>query len=109
MVKRVGAGLAVIQVGRRNPFGVTIFELAGGPALFGQWVVAAAPKRETVDVGGTALGVARDVVDFGEVAGDVAVREGTSTVLGVRAASYFARFLTAGARKSTPGTCRSPY
>ena len=84
MVKRVGAGLAVIQVGRRNPFGVTIFELAGGPALFGQWVVAAAAKREIVDVGGTASGVARDVVDFGELAGDVAVREGTSTVLGVQ-------------------------
>jgi hypothetical protein len=55
---------------------------AGGPALFGEPVVAA-PQREIVDVGGVAFRPRGDVVDFGEVARHVAVGERTAAVLGM--------------------------
>jgi hypothetical protein len=41
----VGAGLAVVEVGWWDPFGVVVVVFAGGPALFGERVVAAGRSR----------------------------------------------------------------
>jgi hypothetical protein len=49
-VERVGAGATVVEVWGRDPFGVAVVVFPGGPALFGQWVVAAAAERQVVDV-----------------------------------------------------------
>jgi hypothetical protein len=35
VVKAVGAGLAVVKMGRRDPFGGAVFAFSGRPALFG--------------------------------------------------------------------------
>ena len=73
MVVGIGAGLAVVEVWWGEPFGVAVLVFAGGPALFGQGVVAAAAECQIVDVGGVAFGVGRAVADFGEIARHVAV------------------------------------
>ena len=73
MVVGVGAGLAVVEVWWGDPFGVAVLVFAGGPALFGEWVVAAAAECQIVDVGGVGFGPRGDVVDFGVLARHVAV------------------------------------
>src|SRR5882762_5498070 len=72
VVVGVGAGLAVVEMRRRGPFGLAAMVLAGGPALFGEFVVGAAAKSQVVDVGDRVYGVAVAVVDFAEIARDVA-------------------------------------
>ena len=44
VVVGVGAGLAVVEVWWWDPFGVAVGVFAGGPALFGEFVVGAAAK-----------------------------------------------------------------
>src|SRR5271169_198706 len=80
----IGAGLAVVEVGWWNPFGVAGFQLAGAPGAAGdEFVVWAAALGQVVHVCGPALGVVGHVVHFGEVAGHIAIGKRTATVLGV--------------------------
>ena len=83
MVEVVDAGLAVVEVGWWDPFGVAVGVFSGGPALFGEAVVGSAGQGQGVDVGATGARPAVDVVDLGPVAGDVATRLGAATVLGM--------------------------
>jgi hypothetical protein len=83
VVVGVDARPAVIKMRWWDPFGDAVLVFPCGPALFGQWVVAAAAERQIVDVGGAALGVGRDVVNFGEVARDIAIGKRAAAVLGV--------------------------
>jgi hypothetical protein len=72
VVETVGAGLAAVEVRGRDPFGASVGEFAGDPALFCQAVVRFAGERQLVDVGAPARGPLGDVVDLGEVAGGIA-------------------------------------
>ena len=73
MVEGVGAWLAAVEVRWRDPFGVAVGAFSGSPAAGSQEsVVGAAGQGEVVDVGGVALCVVGDVVDFAVVAADVA-------------------------------------
>lgn len=83
MVERIDARLSAVEVWWWDPFGLAVAVFAGGPALFGEFVVGAAAKGQVVDVGDRVYGVAVAVVDFAEVAGDVAVGKRTPTVFGV--------------------------
>ena len=80
----VNPRLAVVQVRRRDPFGVAVLIFAGGPALFGQGVVAAAAERDVVDVGGVGFRPGCHVMDFGEVSRHIAARRRAATILGVQ-------------------------
>ena len=84
MVEGVDAGLAVVEVGWWDPFGVAVGVFAGGPALFGESVVRAAGEGELVDVGAVVLCPGVDVVDLGVIAWDVAAWDGAATVFGVQ-------------------------
>src|SRR5437588_9440069 len=84
VVVGVGCGLAVVQMWWWDPFGVAVVVFAGGPVLFGQWVMTAAGQGEVVDVGGVAVGVGVGVVDFAVIAGHLAVGEGAAAVFGVQ-------------------------
>ena len=84
MVVGVGAGLAVVEVGRWDPLGVAVLVFAGGPALLSELVVRAAGQGQVVDVGVAALGPWCEVVGFGEVAGYVAAGVGAAAVFGVQ-------------------------
>src|ERR1700735_415624 len=83
MMERVRSGLPVIQVRRRDPFGVALAIFAGGPALFGEFVVGAAGQGEVIDVGGVSFSPRADMMDLGEIARDVAVGERAAAVFGV--------------------------
>ena len=62
-------------MGWRYPFGCPGVKFSGGPAAGGEFpVVGLAGEGEFVDVGQTAGGPFGDMVDLGEVAGDVAAR-----------------------------------
>ncbi len=74
MMKSVDTWAPSVQVRRRDPFGFALAVFAGAPAFFGKGMVAAAAEGELVDVGGAALGVGDDVVDFAVVTLDVAAR-----------------------------------
>ncbi|BBX06360.1 hypothetical protein MAIC_11630 [Mycolicibacterium aichiense] len=69
---------------RRCPFGVTVGELTGGPAVvFDQEVVAFAGQGEIVDVGAAAVfPIFGRVVDVAVVAVDGAAGCGAATVFG---------------------------
>ena len=84
MVVGVGAGLAVVEVGWWDPFGVAMGIFAGGPALFGELVVGVAGQGEVVDVGDGVGGVGVAVVGFAEVGGHGAARERAPAVFGVQ-------------------------
>jgi hypothetical protein len=84
VVEGVGSGLAVVEVGWRDPFGVTVFVFASGPALFGEGMVAAAAERQAVDVGGAALGVWGEVMDPAVIAGHGAARMRTPAIFGIQ-------------------------
>jgi hypothetical protein len=60
----------MVEVRGWHPLGVAVLVLAGGPALFCQWVVAAAAERQVVDVGAVAFAVGRAVMDFRVIARD---------------------------------------
>jgi hypothetical protein len=75
MMERVGAGLAAVEVWWGDPFGVAVVVFAGGPALFGEFVVGAAGQGEIVDVGDRVGGVGVVVMGFAEVGGHAAARE----------------------------------
>ena len=85
MVEGVGAGLAVVELRRWNPFGAPVGRFAGDPALFGQSVVGFAGKGQIVDVGAPAGGPLGDVVDFALVAGRITTGGAAATVFGVTA------------------------
>jgi hypothetical protein len=71
----------------RDPFGVAVRAFSGGPAAgFKQPMVWSAGEGEVVHVGGAAVGVLVDMVDFAEVTGYVAAGCATPTVLGVHVA-----------------------
>jgi hypothetical protein len=53
--------------------------------LVGEFVVGATGKAEVVDVGDRVGGVGVAVVDFAEVAGDIAAGKGAVTILGMNA------------------------
>src|ERR1700761_6243828 len=82
-MERVDPGLAVVEVRRGDPFGVAVGVFAGGPAVRGEFVVRAAAESQVVDVGDGVGGVGVGVVDFAEVGGHGAAREGAATVFGV--------------------------
>src|ERR1700761_2293632 len=84
VVVGVGAGLAVVEMGRWDPLCVAPRVFAGDPALVGEFVVGAAAKRQVVDIGDGVGGVAVAVVDFAEIAGHGAAGEGAATILGVQ-------------------------
>ena len=71
-MERVYAGPPMVEVRGWDPLGVAVLVLAGGPALFCQWVVTAAAERQVVDVGAVAFAVGRAVMDFRVIARDVA-------------------------------------
>src|ERR1700761_9028166 len=79
----VDAWLAVVEVRWGDPFGVAVVVFAGGPALLGEIVIGAAAKSQVVDVGDGIGGVGVGVVDFAEVGGHGAAREGAAAVFGV--------------------------
>src|ERR1700735_3646819 len=84
VVVGVGAGLAVVEVGWWDPFGLAVVVFAGGPALVGHCVVGVAGQGEGVDVGDGVGGIRVAVVDLAEVAGHLAVGEGAPPILGVQ-------------------------
>ena len=87
VVVGVGAGLAVVEVGWWNPFGVAGFQLAGAPGAAGdEFVVWAAALGQVVHVCGPALGVVGDMVDLAVVAGYLAAGVSTPTIFGVQQA-----------------------
>jgi hypothetical protein len=45
MAVRIGAGLAVVEVRRWDPFGISALVFAGSPALLGDFVLGAAGQR----------------------------------------------------------------
>jgi hypothetical protein len=75
--------LAVVEMWWWDPFGDAVSAGAGGPALFGEFVVGAAGQGEVVDVGDVGFGPSGDVVDLGEVAGHVAAWGCAAAVFGV--------------------------
>jgi hypothetical protein len=76
------AGLPIIQVRRRDPFGVASGVGAGGPAFFDASVVGSAGQGEVVDVGAVGLGPSLDVVYLAVVRGCVAAGLGAPAILG---------------------------
>jgi hypothetical protein len=82
VVVGVGAGLAVVEVGWWDPFGLAVGVFAGGPALVGHCVVGVAAEGEGVDVGDGVGGVGVAVVDLAQIARHGAAGEGAATVLG---------------------------
>ena len=83
MMERVDSGLAVVEVGWWDPFGVAVGVFSGGPTLFGELVVGATAKAEVVDVGDGVGGVGVVVVGLAQIAGHGAAGERTPTVFGV--------------------------
>jgi hypothetical protein len=83
-VEPVNTWLAMIKVRWWKPFGVAVVVFAGGPALFCELVVGSAAEGQVVDIGFPAFSPGRAVVNFGVVAGHVAAREATPTVLGIQ-------------------------
>ena len=51
MVEGVGSGLALVEVGWGDPFGVAAGVFAGDPALVEEFVIGWAGEGELVDVG----------------------------------------------------------
>jgi hypothetical protein len=74
VVEGVDARLPAVEVWWWDPFGVAVCVFAGGPALFGEFVVGAAGQGEVVDVGDGVDGVGVAVVGFAEVSGHGAAR-----------------------------------
>jgi hypothetical protein len=80
-----GAGLAVVEVRWRDPFGVAVGAFSGGPAAgFDQPMMGSAGEGEVVHARGPTCRELVDVVDFAEVAGHVAAGRCTATVLRVQ-------------------------
>jgi hypothetical protein len=64
-MEAVGAGLAAIEVGWGDPFGVAVGAFPGGPAPgFHQWVMRSAAQGQLVDVGLFDVGPLLDVMNF---------------------------------------------
>ena len=84
VVVGVGAGLSAVEVCGWEPFGVAVGVFAGGPALFGEWVVGTAGQAEVVDVGDGVGGVGIIVVDLAPVGRHRAAGEGAATISGVQ-------------------------
>ena len=80
----VQAVLAAVEMRRWDPFGLAVGVFAGGPALFGEWVIGAAGQREGVDVGDRVVAIRVTVVGLAEVAGDGAAGERAATISGVQ-------------------------
>ena len=80
MVVGVGAGLAAVEVGWWDPFGLAVVVFAGGPAVVGHCVVGVAAEGEGVDVGDGVGGVAVAVVGFAQIAGHGAAGDRKSVV-----------------------------
>ena len=74
----------MVEVWWWDPFGLAVAVFAGGPALFGEFVVGAAAKSQVVDIGDGVGGVGVAVVGFAEIAGHGAAGEGAATILGVQ-------------------------
>ena len=55
MMECVDTRLAMVEMRRWDPFGVAVGAFAGGPTLFGEFVVGAAGKGQVVDVSNTGL------------------------------------------------------
>ena len=64
MMEGVGSWLAVVQMRRRDPFGVAVGAFSGGPVFVDESVVGSAGEGELVDVGGVGSGPPFDVMDF---------------------------------------------
>jgi hypothetical protein len=90
-------------VWRWDPLGVATLVFAGGPALFGQRVVATAAERQIVDIGGVALGVGRAVVGFAPVARHVTAGVRTPAVLGVDVQVGYWLFLAPRSSRASAG------
>ena len=71
MVEVIGAA-DKRKLRRRNPFGISVGQLAGLPPLVEQFVVGRAREGQSVDVGMTHAGPLVDMMDFASVAGNVA-------------------------------------
>ena len=67
MVERVGAGLAVVEMRWRDPFGVTPGVFAGGPAAVEEFVVGSASQGELVDIGATGGGPLPYMMDLAAI------------------------------------------
>ncbi|CPS38645.1 Uncharacterised protein [Mycobacteroides abscessus] len=66
----IRAGLAGVEVRRRNPFGNPVTAaFSGGPALLKQPMVWAAGEGQIVDVGGPVVALVIDVMNLAEVTG----------------------------------------
>lgn len=85
MMKSIGARPALIQMRRRNPLGITLGVLAGGPAAGSKHaMVRPTGEGQVVDVGGVTPGVVGDVVNLAVVAGNGAARGRAAAVVGVQ-------------------------
>jgi len=71
-VVEVISAAAKWKLRRRNPFGVTVGQLAGLPPLVEQFVVGRAREGQSVDVGISAVDPLVDMMDLASVAGNVA-------------------------------------
>jgi hypothetical protein len=78
------SGLAVVEVWWGDPFGLAVAVFAGGPALFGEFVVGAAGQGEVVDIGDRVGGVAVAVVGLAQVARHAAAGKRTTAIPGVQ-------------------------
>src|SRR5271156_7222846 len=83
-MKGVDPRLPPVEMRRWDPLGVAVGIFAGGPALFGEFVVGAAGQGEVVDVGDGVGGVGVAVVGLAEVGGHAAAGERASAVFGVQ-------------------------
>src|SRR5690348_7570150 len=84
MMEGVGSRLPAIEMRRRYPFGIAVSAFSGSPALLEKPVVGSAGHGELVDVGAVRPGPIFDVVDLAVIAGHVAARMRTPTVLGIQ-------------------------
>jgi hypothetical protein len=70
-------------------FAVAVF--AGGPTLFGEFVVGVATESQVVDSGDRIGGIAIAVMDLAQIARHGAAGEGAPTILGTNASVVHSR------------------
>jgi len=96
MVIVVGPGLAVVEVRRWNPLGLTVGELHCPPAFINQFMVRLTGQRQPVDVRLAAAGPVVVVMNFGPVSGYIAAWGGAAAILRVEDQSLVRRGYSTG-------------
>src|SRR6202012_434896 len=96
MVVVVGCRLAVIEMGRRDPLGVSAADFDCPPTLIDHRVVGFTRQRQAVDIRPAAAGPVVHVMNLGPVCGDIAARSGTATILRVQDKSLVCRSYSTG-------------